>query len=59
MGLAIVHALLIAHGGSIQALSSPGKGAILRFWVPLVEEEPNSESIARQDAAARVPEADN
>jgi len=40
MGLAITRAILIAHGGGIEAHSVPGKGASFRFWVPLVEKEP-------------------
>jgi two-component system sensor histidine kinase KdpD len=40
MGLAIVKAILAAHGGSIVAESVPGKGTSFRFWVPLVEKEP-------------------
>jgi two-component system, OmpR family, sensor histidine kinase KdpD len=44
MGLAITRAILIAHGGGIEAASSPGKGARFRFWVPLIEKEPASEA---------------
>jgi two-component system sensor histidine kinase KdpD len=40
MGLAIVRAILAAHGGSIKAVSLSGEGASFRFWVPLVEREP-------------------
>jgi two-component system sensor histidine kinase KdpD len=40
MGLAITRALLIAHGGGIEAESAPGKGTKFRFWVPLVETAP-------------------
>jgi two-component system sensor histidine kinase KdpD len=40
MGLAIVRAILAAHGGGIEAESLPGKGATFRFWIPLVEKEP-------------------
>jgi signal transduction histidine kinase len=40
MGLAIVHAILAAHGGGIEASSVPGQGTSFRFWVPLVEKEP-------------------
>ncbi|MGB7265294.1 MAG: ATP-binding protein [Terracidiphilus sp.] len=40
MGLAITRAILIAHGGGIEASSAPGSGARFRFWVPLVEKEP-------------------
>jgi two-component system sensor histidine kinase KdpD len=43
MGLAITRAILIAHGGGIEAASAPGKGATLHFWVPLVEKEPLKE----------------
>jgi two-component system sensor histidine kinase KdpD len=44
MGLAIVRAILAAHGGAIQAESVPGQGAAFRFWVPLVEKEPGARS---------------
>jgi len=40
MGLAITRAILLAHGGGIEASSSPGKGTNFRFWVPLVDKEP-------------------
>jgi two-component system sensor histidine kinase KdpD len=40
MGLAICRAILRAHGGGIEVESAPGKGACFRFWVPLVEKEP-------------------
>ena len=39
MGLAIARAILIAHGGSIEAISASGQGTAFRFWVPLVEKE--------------------
>ncbi len=42
MGLAIVRAILAAHGGAIDAESVPGQGATFRFWVPLVEKEPGA-----------------
>jgi two-component system sensor histidine kinase KdpD len=42
MGLAIVRAILLAHGGAIEATSLPGQGTKFRFWVPLVEKEPGS-----------------
>jgi two-component system sensor histidine kinase KdpD len=40
MGLAIVRAILAAHGGGIEAISMPGGGARFRLWVPLVEKDP-------------------
>jgi len=40
MGLAITRAILLAHGGGIEASSTPGKGTSFRFWVPLVDKEP-------------------
>ncbi len=43
MGLAIVRAILAAHGGAIQAESVAGQGATFRFWVPLVEKEPGAQ----------------
>jgi two-component system sensor histidine kinase KdpD len=42
MGLAITRAILTAHGGAIEVESEPGKGTSFRFWVPLVEKEPES-----------------
>jgi two-component system, OmpR family, sensor histidine kinase KdpD len=42
MGLAITRAILMAHGGGIEATSVPGKGASFCFWVPLVVKEPVS-----------------
>lgn len=39
MGLAITRAILAAHGGGIEAESTPGQGTRFRFWVPLVEKE--------------------
>jgi len=53
MGLAIVRAILAAHGGTIEAASVPGKGASFRFWVPLVEKEPANERSGAQARAAR------
>lgn len=41
MGLAITRAILMAHGGGIEAASEPGKGASFKFWVPLVENNPH------------------
>jgi len=49
MGLAIVRAILVAHGGSIEATSEPGAGACFRFWVPLATEEAGS---AAEDTSA-------
>jgi signal transduction histidine kinase len=40
MGLAIARALMIAHGGGIEAESKAGRGATFRLWVPLVEKLP-------------------
>ena len=52
MGLAITRAILIAHGGGIEATSAPGEGATFRFWVPLVEKEPVS---AQANAGSKEP----
>jgi len=40
MGLAITRAILVAHGGGIEATNLRGGGARFRFWVPLVVKEP-------------------
>ncbi|MDR3773586.1 MAG: DUF4118 domain-containing protein [Terracidiphilus sp.] len=47
MGLAISRAILLMHGGGIEAASVPGKGANFHFWVPLVEKEPASEQVSK------------
>ena len=39
MGLAITRAILAAHGGGIEATSTPGQGTRFSFWVPLVQKE--------------------
>ena len=44
MGLAITRAILAAHGGGIEANSTPGSGATFRFWVPLVEKDPGAKT---------------
>jgi signal transduction histidine kinase len=41
MGLAITRAILVAHGGGIEATNVTGSGARFRFWVPLIEKEPS------------------
>ncbi len=41
MGLAIIRAILKAHGGGIEVSNVPGGGARFRFWVPLVDREPS------------------
>jgi two-component system sensor histidine kinase KdpD len=43
MGLAISRAILTAHGGGIEVCSTPGSGALFRFWVPLIEREPGGD----------------
>jgi two-component system, OmpR family, sensor histidine kinase KdpD len=45
MGLAIVRAILAAHGGAIEVSNTPGSGACFRFWVPLVEKEPTRSNV--------------
>jgi len=47
MGLAITRAILAAHGGGIEVESLPRHGACFRFWVPLVEKEPDQHSSER------------
>jgi signal transduction histidine kinase len=44
MGLAIVRSLLTAHHGGIEAQSEQGRGASFSLWVPLVEQDPDTES---------------
>lgn len=49
MGLAIVKALVAAHGGEIAVTSRPGDGSIFRFWIPLVEGEVESDEQANEE----------
>lgn len=42
MGLAITRAILAAHGGGIEATSTPGQGTRFNFWVPLLQKEPGN-----------------
>lgn len=46
MGLAIIRAILTAHGGGIEAASQPRQGSCFRFWVPLVEKEPGNKKVS-------------
>ena len=54
MGLAIVRAILTVHGGGIEATSSPSSGAKFRFWVPLLEKEPDSKSLEQLNNTTRL-----
>lgn len=48
MGLSITRALITAHGGAIDAESTPGRGTTFRFWIPLIEK---SSDIAAERAS--------
>jgi two-component system sensor histidine kinase KdpD len=48
MGLAITRAILKAHGGEIEVVSAPGKGARFEFWVPLLQQEPAMNQVSPQ-----------
>ena len=36
LGLSIVHALVVAHGGDVAVATAPGQGATFRVRLPLV-----------------------
>jgi two-component system sensor histidine kinase KdpD len=40
MGLAIVRAIVTAHGGAIEARSTVGKGSLFRVWLPAMTKVP-------------------
>jgi signal transduction histidine kinase len=40
LGLSIVKAIISAHGGTVHATSTPGKGTIITFTLPLAAEDP-------------------
>lgn len=42
LGLAIARSIVEAHGGTIDAQSPPGSGAVFTVWLPLVERRPSS-----------------
>jgi two-component system sensor histidine kinase KdpD len=42
MGLAIVRAILEAHGGGIDVETTLGEGTKFHFWVPLIEKQPET-----------------
>jgi len=41
MGLAIVKAIVVAHGGGIEVVSRPPRGALFTFWLPLASGKSN------------------
>ncbi|CAA7627505.1 ATP-binding protein [Magnetospirillum sp. SS-4] len=51
IGLATVRRIIHRHGGTIQAVASPGKGAVFRFTLPMTEAETSEEGApdGRQD----------
>ena len=40
LGLAICHAIIIAHGGTVKADNLPTGGAVIRIWLPLGGQPP-------------------
>ena len=53
MGLAITRSILKVHGGGIEVLSTLGKGATFRFWVPLMVKETGGGDTTLEERAAR------
>ena len=47
LGLAVVHGIVTAYGGSICAYSEPGKGAAFNVYLPTIKEE----ALAEREAA--------
>lgn len=45
-GLAISRRIVEAHGGQLSAVAAPGGGAVFRFTLPVMEEEPGDERTA-------------
>jgi two-component system sensor histidine kinase KdpD len=43
MGLAIVKAIMTAHGGGIEVVSKPGHGATFTFWLPVGDEQQSAD----------------
>ena len=55
MGLAITRAILVAHGGGIEATSAPGQSTCFRFWVPLIVKQ--TDAALQTDTASTAREA--
>jgi two-component system, OmpR family, sensor kinase len=58
LGLAIVAAIVAAHGGEVRVSSEPGEGATFRVSLPVVEEQPGHAAPthpAGPEEAAEVP----
>jgi two-component system OmpR family sensor kinase len=53
LGLAIVAALVAAHDGTVDVVSTPGQGATFRVWLPLIAESPTADE---QDDSRQIPE---
>lgn len=51
MGLAIARAILEAHGGGIEVETAAGQGSKFRFWVPLVEKQPDDSESSSADVS--------
>lgn len=53
LGLAIVAALVAAHRGTVDVVSTPGEGATFRVWLPLADTRSTADG---QDGSSQIPE---
>jgi signal transduction histidine kinase len=54
MGLAIVKAIVAAHGGSITVNSQPGQGSTFTFTVPVAGQSRSETDPASEVASQRI-----